>query len=158
MSTATLDYFHGRTIESVEDIESGGFAIHLEGGGIIRSYDGNLGSPGADAVGWSLNNTSLSGADTIIYFGPRDNPMATVIHLNPNEYSVQDDNYTGGQEVFPQRGGLIAVPETPVANPATGAVSDGPDEEHLAAEAERAEAEEQRLAAAAEDDDAKGKG
>ena len=126
-----VDYFTGRTVESVEDIEGGGWRINFEGGGSIINYDETLGSPGEGIEQFSLNRVTMSGDSTTIYFGPKSNPLGTSINLNPLEYAITDPAFTEGQEVYPQRPAEVEdrIPPHPDERVADGPVKARPRRE-----------------------------
>jgi hypothetical protein len=123
-----VDYFTGRRVEKVEETDNG-WTIYFEGGGVVHNYDPKIKAPKA-IVGAALTMTILGG-----HKGKDDRTPVTELRfglesvkLNPIEYSMADDNFTGGQEVFAQRS-TANMPET--APHPDERVADGPSQEWL---------------------------
>jgi hypothetical protein len=98
----SVDYYHGRRVESVEDTENG-WVIKLEGGAEVHNFDPTIDKPTA-IVGAALSMSILGahqGEDrrpvTELRFGLES------VKLNPIEYAMRDSQYTKGQLVYPQR-------------------------------------------------------
>lgn len=113
-----VDYFHGRSVESVEgegDVSEGHlWAIKFEGGGYILNYDPTYPPPPNEIVGLALTLTTLGTSPTTgtkLYFGDRLNPRKMMVNLNPLEYAIQDDTYTQGKVVFAQRSNANMPPD-----------------------------------------------
>lgn len=135
-----VDYFTGRRVEEVTEDENG-WAIHFEGGGIVHNYDPTIPAPKA-IVGAALTMTILGA-----HKGKDDRTPVTELRfglesvtINPLQYSIADDKYTGGQEVFAQRS-RANMPEIP-PHP-DERVADGPSQEWLDAQEAKDEMEEE---------------
>jgi len=116
----SVDYFHGRTVEAVEEgqEDSSGetpvWTLRFEGGGKLHNYDPTYPAPPPNIVGLVLTLTTLGGhlpstergqgaPQTVLYFGDNLAPRKMQVNLNPMQYAISDDTYTQGQTVFAQR-------------------------------------------------------
>lgn len=120
----SVDYFHGRRVEAVEEGGSDGepvWTIVLEGGARIENFDPSVPAPTA-IVGAGLTRTILERNKTRLQFGLEE------VTLNPIEYAIVDTNYTKGQRVYTQRSEANMPPTLP-PDPSPERVVDGPEGE-----------------------------
>lgn len=129
-----LDYYNGRPFVRViqnEDGEESEWGIELEGGVLIRNHDGRRTIIPDENL---FKGTSFLGAifdeqHTTLHFGYSNKNGSTVvgeIQFTPTLYSVADNDYTGGAEIYPQ----ADTPEEDVLppDPSNDRVAEGPTE------------------------------
>jgi hypothetical protein len=111
-----VDYFHGRTVERVEEGDGSNGApvwtIFFEGGGEIRNYNPSLGMPSVEGFALTLTTLGVE-SGTTLSFGNEANPRSVVVYLDPTQYSMVDSTYTGGEEVYAQRSEANMPPSLP---------------------------------------------
>lgn len=94
-----LTYYHGQTVASVDEIDDG-YEVVLETG--VKIVVSGEESPGNALVGKAFMKTIMDSGMTKLYFGTDDNPLSTVMHLDPTSYAISDPNFEDGRLVFPQ--------------------------------------------------------
>jgi len=121
--------------------DDGVWWIRFHGGGMIANTDAMIPKPPAELVGLALTLTVLGVQETaflikpppdkpgqhgppppppppppqsvtLLYFGSTQDPRQYVVALNPTEYAISEENYTGGTWVFAQRS-TANMPDTP---------------------------------------------
>lgn len=128
----SVDYYHGRPVESVTEGDGSADApcwtITLEGGAMIHNFDPTYEMP-TSLVGMYFNASTLSPTETTLYFGPGDNPKQVSMSLNPIEYAIADSEYTKGKMVYAQRSeaNMPAVAQHPDERIADGPTIDEDD-------------------------------
>lgn len=130
MMTASVDYFHGRKVVSIEDGSEGTdvpvWTIRLDGDALIHNFDPLYTKPDASLVGMGLQSSTLSATQTTLYFGPDNNPAQVSMSLNPTEYAIADPVYTEGELCYPQRSAPAGI--TLAAHP-DERIAEGPADE-----------------------------
>lgn len=120
----SADYFHGKRVEAVEEGDktegSPVWTIIFEGGARIDNYELEVPTPKA-IVGQAHTKTILDGTNKVtrLLFGLEE------VVLNPMKYSITDENYTKGHEVFPQASDYNMKTSLP-PDPSADRVAEGP--------------------------------
>jgi hypothetical protein len=123
-----IDHYMGHEVVRVEEDDDGWY-IEFDNGARIHSTDPDYPMPDNVIVGQVLRKQVIGSTETRLYFGPDNNPMATVMNLNPM-FALSDPDYNGGELVkpnFPEE--LEAAGIEPVAP--GDRVVEGPSEEFL---------------------------
>lgn len=128
-----LDYYLGRPFESViqnEDGEKWEWGIQLEGGVTIRNLDSDRTTVPDESVfaGTSFLAVNFTDEETTLKFGhsgPEGVRYVGEIELTPALYSLADDEYTRGEEVFP--GVEQAVTSNLPPDPSSERVAEAPE-------------------------------
>ena len=96
--SVSLDHYVGRAIVSInsisadndDDFQAGVWEIVLEGDVRIVNFDPEYEVPDDALIGMTLNKVAISKDETCVYFGTADNPQASRMFLNPQEYGIDD--------------------------------------------------------------------
>lgn len=122
---ASVDYFNGRRVDDVAVPKDAGkegspyWTIFFEGGAKLHNYDERTPTPKA-IKGAALTRCIFDGTNKVtrLQFGLEE------VILNPVMYAIEDEGYTKGQLVYPQRSQANMVLGTP-DDPSSVRIHDG---------------------------------
>jgi hypothetical protein len=124
-----IDHYMGHEVVRIEEDDDGWY-IEFDNGARIHSTDPDYPMPDNVIVGQALRKQVASSTETRLYFGPDNNPLATVMSINPM-FALSDPEYNGGELVTPNFPDELQEADSPFEVAPGERVVDGPDEEFL---------------------------
>lgn len=95
-----IDHYMGQTVSEIGH-DGDDWYVEFEGGARLYSTHPNYDKPDNALVGQALRLQVMSRDEMKLYFGPDENPHATVMNLIPFYVELSDPGYNEGERVNP---------------------------------------------------------